>query len=133
METPYAAFRRSVLTSINLASGYAATKAADSFGRTDRVIAAAALVLSEKGPLWCLDNPQAYRDLTLSKLGPWVKLAATLVGLFTGGSTIWISLLALVIPAVLELLETRRQSYGGQTYCGDYGPTFRADAAAALK
>lgn len=132
METPYAAFRRSVLTRINLAAGVAATREPTD-DKPDRVIAAAALVLSERGPQWCLDNPTAYRDLTLKKLGPFIKIAATLLGILTGGSTIWLSLAASIIPAILELLQTRRQSFGSGSYCGDYGPAFGAAAANALK
>lgn len=130
METPYEAFRRSVLSRVNVARGYAATKADD---KTDRVIAAAAVVLSKKGAEWCLAYPKSYADLTLSNLGMWVKLGVTVLGIFTGGSSIWLTILGAVIPAVLDVLHARQQSYGSDGYAGDYGDEFATEANRQLK
>lgn len=103
----YTEFHNSVLVKVNLARGYSATRTPRDDGRTDRVIAAAAVVLSERGPQWCLDNPKGFTDAVQLSLGTWVKIGIALAGLFTGGGSIWISLIGEVIPAVLELLQER--------------------------
>lgn len=128
MESPYAAFRRAVLTRLNVAQGYSTTKEPHD-GRTDKVIAAAALVIAARGPQWCLDHPQAFAAAAQSQLSLWIKLGITLASVLIPGGSLWVGLLAAVIPAVLDLLHARSQSYGGtESHDAEFNAVFAAEA-----
>lgn len=107
----WSSYRTAVLHRASLAAGYSACRAPGDEGKADKVLAAAAIVIADKGPDWCIANPRAFTDLVKANLGTVVRVVLTVVSLLTGGGT-WLLLLRTLLPAVLEYLAQRRSVYG---------------------
>lgn len=79
--------------------------------KANKVIAAAALVMCERGSRWCVEHPEEFRAELLKTLGTAVKIAVFVIGLF-GGASIWLTIVGWVVPAVLNWLATQQHVYG---------------------
>lgn len=110
-------YRREILQSCLICGGDTANVVFKNERKTSAVIAAAAIVASERGAGWCADNPQAFIEETLGKLSFWIKVAMFITGIFMGGSSIWFTIAQWVLPVVIDWL-TGQQSAG---VCGS-GP-----------
>ena len=70
--------------------------------RSSKLIAAAALVVRDRGPAWAIDNPKAFRKEMFKYLG-WL---ASLALMFAGGGP-FVVVARVLIPVILDVLQRR--------------------------
>jgi len=97
-------YRREILQGCLVCGGDTASVVFKNERKASQVIAAAAIVASERGAAWCADNPQDFIEETLGKLSFWIKVVMFIAGIFMGGSSIWFVIAQWVLPVVIDWL-----------------------------
>ncbi len=131
----YADFRDQVLQHAHNGSRIAASAPPAGFAdeRANKVIAACALVLQERGVEWAFANQREFFELVKNNLGTWISLVLTVASLFGGGP--WLLLLRWIVPAVIDWIILQRQvagSYGLGSVNANFA-AMRADAETVLR
>lgn len=80
--------------------------------KSDKVTAAAVLVLRDRGPAWALANPGQFQSEVLQYLGLATRLALFVGGLFLGGGSIWLTLARILLPIVRNIVTDKSTSAG---------------------
>lgn len=83
--------------------------------RSSRLIAAAALVVRDKGAQWVIDNPDAFQKRLFKYLG-WI---ASLALMFGGGGPL-IVIARLLIPIIVEVLQRQFSVAGASSMSIDF-------------
>lgn len=97
-------YRRDILQGCLVCGGDTANVVFKNERKTSAVIAAAAIVASERGVAWCDANRASFIEETLGKLSFWIKVAMFVAGLFMGGSSIWFTIAQWVLPVIVDWL-----------------------------
>lgn len=74
--------------------------------RTKDVLAAAAVLIKQHGPEYCINNQKWFVDNVLKSLGFWTGLAKVLLAL-TGVGSIYLAIATWVIPIVIDWLREK--------------------------
>jgi len=84
----------------------------DNYDQSNKLIAASALVIQDKGWQWAIDNPKAFRTAIFKYLG-W---AARIALVFTPASP-WVVIARFLIPVIIEVLQRQYavNQYGSAT------------------
>jgi hypothetical protein len=109
-------FKREILSE-SLVCGSAAdsmTVAVES-KKTTKLIAAAALVVHDKGPQWAIDNPDEFQDSMFKYLGWAVRVALMFV---PGG--VFVTLARILVPVIIEVLRRQFSSMSATAVAVDF-------------
>lgn len=116
----YDDFERDVLKRCRLCT--AAGPNSVSYERESRAVcAAAARVISRRGPEWCRTHVAEFTNGIWQELGQWCKLGLFVASFFVPAGSLWFALISRLVPLIMEVLteQTTTTMKVGASASGD--------------
>ncbi|MFM7011235.1 MAG: hypothetical protein ACKO0Z_18240 [Betaproteobacteria bacterium] len=79
------------------------------YAKVTPILAAAAIVIRDKGAQWCLSDESRFLQEIVRSLNFWLGLGIVIATIATGG-VVWIAIAKFVLPYILEFLREQMAS-----------------------
>ena len=104
-------FHREILSRANVVGAAHGSPAINNPKHADAVCAAAAKVIADRGPEWCVNHPRAFQKEIWGQLSFWWKATIFVAGFFVPGGSIWLTIIGQLVPVIFKWL-TEQQTAG---------------------